>query len=461
MTILRPLTIACVLSCCCLLTGCGTSTSTTADMPADNDEFLGALLNDLDAQDNAAADDVASPSPDTSPRSDSLVPTTPVVHSAASEQLQLKLQIGDRFPLVKTIRQNLVQTSVAFPANATSELEMHMLIQVDDVNANGILMNVRYTRITYSHEVSGQSVAFDSETHQGDVPAAILPYAGMVNNGFSFWLGRDNRIQQVVGYREFLQRCVQHVPAERRESLLTEVSARFGDDGVANFIDDSVGLLPYNQNVAADDATRVSVGDVWYRERRLQASTPVTMKSTCRLLSLDESTAEIDITGQIANGEFYEVSSTGQTRVQVRSGRSMGSCVIDRATGLPLNLNRSRHLNLIVTAADGQVFEQEKRIETTIQTYPNSRGPVVRAQDATPQTPAMELSSRPLAPAQQLRPMPGQGFSNEQQFGITQVNAIEPLRGERVLRPAVGTQPMPLQIDTSHLQSDVRAVYPN
>lgn len=451
----RPLLNFCLLNCLALLSGCGASTSATVDVSSDDDQFLGDLMaelddadsdSELDASELDASNDEDLMQPVSASKNVLAEPVEPA-RLPSGGQLELNLQTGDRFPLVKTIRQQLVQTSAMFPANAESQLQMHMLIQVEDANPQAILMNVRYTRITYSHVVNGQSVTFDSDRPQGSVPAAVVPYAGMVNNGFAFWLGRDNRIQRTVGYQEFLQRCVQQVPAERRQALLTEVSARFGDDGVANFIDDTVGLLPYNHNASGENPTRVAVGDVWYRERQLQTSSPVLMKSTCRLLALTDETAEIDITGQIANGETYELSS-GQTRVQVREGRSMGSCIIDRATGLPLKLNRSRYLNMVVTTADGQQYEQEKRIETTIQTYPNTRGPVAQAPPSR------------LNPAQQLRPMPGDGFK-AQQFGIRQVNGVQPLPGERVLQPLGGLQAMPAQAEITHLKSDVQAVYPD
>lgn len=437
--------MSCLMTCFLFLAGCGASTSETIDVSSDDDQFLGQLMDELDAQDQDS--ETAETLQQVSTARTVLAEPIEPISVPSGGQLELKLQTGDRFPLVKTIRQQLVQTSAAFPANAESQLQMHMVIQVEDANPQAILLNVQYTRITYSHLVNGQSVTFDSDTQSDAVPAAVVPYAGMVNNGFAFWLGRDNRIQRTVGYQDFLQRCVQQVPVERRQALLAEVSAKFGDDGVANFVDDTVGLLPYNRSTSGDSATRVAVGDVWHRERQLQTSSAVSMKSTCRLLALTDETAEIDITGQIANGETYEIPS-GQTRVQVREGRSMGSCVIDRATGLPLKVNRSRYLNMVITTADGQQYEQEKRIETTIQTFPNTRSPIAQA------------APTPLTPAQQLRPMPGEGLKS-QQFGIRQVNGTEPLPRERVLQPLGGLQPLPSQAEISHLKSDVQAVYPD
>ena len=78
------------------------------------------------------------------------------------------------------------------------------------------LLKVMYSRIGYQHNINGQQLAFDSATHQGPVPAGIAPYFGMLNNGFSFWLGKDNAIKELVGYDQFLQPCVQHLPAQNQ-----------------------------------------------------------------------------------------------------------------------------------------------------------------------------------------------------------------------------------------------------
>lgn len=457
MSICRPLWIPCLLTSLCIFSGCGTGTTSPEDLSDSGDALLDSLLGDVESE---IETDLLTLDGDTTSPLDLSAAAIPVATAAAPASLQLSLQKGDRFPLVKTIRQNLVQTSSGAPAKATSELEMHMVIQVDDLNTDATLMNVRYTRIKYAHDVNGQALAYDSDTHQNAVPADILPYAGMVNNGFAFWLGRNNRIQQVVGYQEFLQRCVQNVPLARRQNLLAEIAARFGDDGVANFIDDTIGLLPYDQNAGADAATKVAIGDVWYRERRLMHPMPVHMKSTCRLLSLNEKTAEIDITGRIANADS---ATAGQSRIQVRDGRSMGSCIVDRATGLPLKLNRSRYLNLTVTGADGQTYEQEKRVETTIQSFPNSQGTVVHRQQQLPVRRGTSMTAAPQTA--QLMPTPQQRVTPPAlppNYGIQQVNGLQPRLGVQPVQQAaaVGTPPPRPQVDLSNIRSEVKAVYP-
>ncbi|MEZ6059416.1 MAG: DUF6263 family protein [Planctomycetaceae bacterium] len=383
----KSLTAACLLFAGFLI-GCDHSDSDASTSADADSALLDELLGSPDTASESGSETAGKPNP-----------ATPVTLTARGERLELRLQPGDRFPLIKTIEQTLIQKSEAYPAMARTRLELSMAIDVREVRPDAILMSVSYSRIGYSHDINGQRIVFDSDTHQGRVPDDVIPYAGMVGNGFSFWLGRDNRIRELVDYDAFLERCVRHVPIERRQSLLAEISTRFGDDGVANFVDDTIGLLPYNTDVDADSATRVVTGDVWTRERRLMQPVPIYLTSTYRLVSLDDDTAEIDITGRIASGETYrDVNSQQKSGVRILGGQSIGSCIVDRATGLPLELNRTRFLNMEVTTEDNERVTQDKQIVTTIRAFPQARGPVV--QNAQPADSRQMSGSQPATPGQ-------------------------------------------------------------
>lgn len=369
-----------------LLTGCGS----TEPAPADADTALIDELLSSGGDSTAKLKEPAEPvytEDNHTDHTQTVSRTRPADRrsgqsSARGDRLELRLQKGDRFPLVKTVHQTLVQRSEQAPALAETRLELTLVITVEEVRDDAILLGVRYSRVNYAHDVAGQQLAYDSSTHVGAVPWDALPYAGMINNGFSFWLGRDNSIREMVGYKEFLERCVAEVPLERRETLLSEISNRFGDDGVANFVDDSIGLLPYDATVDPDAATRVLPGDVWTRERRLMQPVPVQLTSTYRLTEINDTTAEIDITGRIASGDAAASNTAG--RLRISGGHSLGRCIVDRATGLPLEMNLTRYITMKLTTADEKEVVQEKTIVTTIRAFPETRGPVAAAPVSTP-----------------------------------------------------------------------------
>lgn len=391
--------------------GCGNSESA----PGDSDDFMSDILGpeddsptSSDSDATFATDAEESEIDDQTVRTVSKTSQSNPSKSTGSrpvgEKLELHLQQGDRFPLVKTVEQTLIQKSEVSPAMARTKLELTMIITVEEVTADAILLGVRYNRVAYQHDINGQLLSYDSASHQGEIPWDAIPYAGMVNNGFSFWLGRNNSIRELVGYREFLERCVANVPLSRRETLLSEISNRFGDDGVANFVDDSIGLLPYDDTVDEAAATRVMPDDRWTRERRLMQPVPIHLTSTYRLAALNKETAEIEITGRVAAGEAGAPSDVG--RLRIIGGQSLGRCIVDRPTGLPLEMNLSRFIKMQLTTSDNQNVIQEKQIETTIRTFPQMHGSTVEHQSRNSD---IQPASGSMHQSEYVQPIPTQG----------------------------------------------------
>jgi hypothetical protein len=380
-----------VLLCISSLVGCGDSTDTAALSGSPEDAFFDEFLEQPQTSQGSAAADTADvgDSPRARlgpPRISPAVPSeeggdgairqvaanTDVFRRPKGEQLRLNLKEGDRFPLIKTVRQDLVQDSETDPLRAETALQLTLAITVEEVAADSIRMRVHYSRVIYEHKINGDHLRYDSTKQQDQVPWDAIPYAGMVNNGFSFRLNPDNTIQELIDYREFLERCVEQVPLERRRTLLDELSSKFGDDGVANFIDESIGLLPYDGTVDADAASMVMQGDIWTRERRLMHPIPVYLKSTCTLTDIDSQSARIEITGRIASGEATTMDGSGMLRIS--GGRSMGHCIVDRASGLPTQVEVNRYLTIDVETGDGRTVTQKKTVQTSIRAFPEMAG---------------------------------------------------------------------------------------
>jgi len=293
--------------------------------------------------------------------------------------LRLRVQVGERFPLIKTVEQQVTQKSSSASANAITRLQLSLILLVEEVTDDSVVFNVRYTRVHYAHNVDGRHSVYDSSAPTGSIPHDAVPYAGLVNNGYSVRVGRSNKIQELIGHDLFLQRCVAEVPYDRRQTLMNEIAVRFGDEGVAGFIPDTLGLLPFDPNAKPELASRVQEGDSWNYERKLMQPIPVHLKSMCRVIRVTPATTEIDIAGRITPGQTYSSleSSVGHS-VRILGGITSGTCIVDRASGLPIDVNRQEILNLEVLSAQGTKISQEKRISTTVRLFPIERGPIVR-----------------------------------------------------------------------------------
>ena len=231
-------------------------------------------------------------------------------------------------------------------------------------------LSVHYDRVRYQNEIGGQTIRFDSDTPTDQLPAVMLPYRGLVNNGFAFWIGPDHRILEPVGFADFLQRCIRDVPPAQREQVLNAF-ANSTEEGVANFVDDSIGYLPLASHPIVE-------GDTWTRERSLSRPVPLFIQNHCSLSRLTDRIADIDIAGTIATTRTFgeqRQTENGDVQVIVRGGHAHGTCRIDRETGLPLHCSVKHLLDMAVRQADGREFVQQKITTTTIRLFPEQSTP--------------------------------------------------------------------------------------
>lgn len=291
--------------------------------------------------------------------------------SSKEGELELKLEVGTRFPLAKRVEQRLTQTENNSTSVYRSLTEMLMSLSVEEIRDGHKLLTVRYHRVRYGHDFAGKKVEYSSDTPQQPVPPEALAYAGLHENGFSFWIGPDNRVVELVGFAEFLQRCVKNVPPQHRPAVMAQLEGTHSEKDLANFVDEGIGLLPYS-NDPRHPAVAVRVGSTWDLKPRLSdGPIPMQINTRCILKDLTDTTAEISLLGKIAGDRAPVVVRDGnrEMRVFVRGGICSGTCKIDRRTGLPTNSLVNRDLQMVVQLSDGTEIHQRKETLTSISSF--------------------------------------------------------------------------------------------
>lgn len=349
----------CLLLSAVLLVGCGSSNG-----PEKGSVNLPDWLTETDTRSHAMPDSLLAPPP-------------------AAADLGLKLNPGDQFPLRKVVEQELIQNTLSgVPQRNLSRLELLFAISVLERRDDRIKLSVKYNRVKYQHHVADEHVEFDSTQPPNPIPLAVQAYHDMVNDGFAFWIGPDNQIVEVEGLTEFLNRCLRNVPEALRQDVVLGMEAGSGESGIANFVDNTIGLLPYRK--------QTSPGETWERQQQVSRPVPMHVQNQYTLKSLTDQLAVIDIRGTISPSLTVGGGDAAQgVRVRVNGGSTLGSCTIYRDTGLPQESRVDRTVDMTVSMAGAIEFRQQKRITTTVQAYPVSTGaPAVlgwnQAQDNVP-----------------------------------------------------------------------------
>lgn len=296
---------------------------------------------------------------------------SPPESSPDEGSLELKLKVGDRFPLVKRVEQRLTQAVGQEVSVYQSMTEMLLSLVVEEVREGHKRLSVRYHRIRYGHDIAGKKVEYSSDVPNQPVPPEALAYAGLRDNGFSFWIGPDNRVVELVGFQDFLQRCLRDVPPQHRPAVMRQVEGTHSENDLANFVDDGIGLLPYS-NDPAHPAVAVRVGSAWdLKPRRSEGPIPMQITTRCVLKDLTDNTAEISLIGTIAGDQAATIvrEAEREMKVFVKGGHCSGTCKIDRRTGLPTNSQINRYLEMTVQLADGSEIQQRKETLTSINSF--------------------------------------------------------------------------------------------
>jgi hypothetical protein len=280
-------------------------------------------------------------------------------------KLELKLNPGDRFPLTKTVDVELAQVSQNGPPEISRrKLEFMLLIEVIEKRADRTRLQVRYERVKYSREVAGEKLEFDSRQPPAEIPFAVRMYHDMVRDGFSFWINEENQIVEAEDFRAFLNRCLRNIPEDRRQQAIIEAEGN-GENGITDFIDNSVALLPFGYRKA---------GDSWDKTRNVSRPIPMVIRNTYRLEELNDQTALISISGKVGSSTTTGESLTSNDfRVTVTGGHTNGECTVFRDTGLPRSSRIETLVDMLVQA-QGVEFRQQQKTVTTIESYPVAPG---------------------------------------------------------------------------------------
>jgi hypothetical protein len=305
--------------------------------------------------------------------------------SAQAPNLALHLKVGDKFPLMKSIITSVMQPGESGNEKSTALKEFLLTITVEAMPDSGPRagqkqMGVQFHSVKFQREIKGQKLVYDSRTAKEPLPMVVRPYHGLVGNRFSFWLGAENQIEGIVDFKSFLERCLKDVPADRYEEVWNSLESQSGVYGIANFIDDSIGLLP---------TSKVKTGETWTVTRQTQQPVPMMCKNRYTLQHLDDKQAEVSILGDIIPAAFSidAVPLAAQKGVQlsIKGGKASGNCTIDLRTGLPIHSQVEQSVEMIVKLKNGQEFTQHKQTVTTIRAFPNTSQPIDSEDLAVPQ----------------------------------------------------------------------------
>lgn len=357
--------ITCVMMTALVCGGC--ETASVEEVATSNEE---AIAVDSESSDISTAHDRSTTVSRRESSNVAAVPTAPALPSVA-----LMLNVGDRFPLRKTVEQQLTQPAPDGKGVSMSRsfLELLLALTVEELRTGPEIprndprlgykrLSVRYSRVRFEQQLVDHTIRYDSANPPAQVPVEALGYHGLAHNTFQFWMDADNQIREMIGFDAFIERCLEPVAPEKRELVRAMLVAGAGADGVANFVDDSIGILP---------GTAVREGDSWNRSRTVLQPVPLRVDNRYTLRQFDQGRVHVEIVGSIRPSLTFRPAEeqTRDVEVNIRKGHVFGHCVVDQRTGLPVEATVNQEMDMRVRLASGSEFDQRKLTTTNVTVF--------------------------------------------------------------------------------------------
>ena len=258
--------------------------------------------------------------------------------------------------------------------NAVSEkIELLLSMTVIDETPTSYALEVSFHNIRYHHTIGDQQIVYDSRS-SANVPPEALPYQGLLENGFTLILNRDNTIREIQGYPQFVEKCISQYPVSLQQGLRQRLGGSVTNSQqtvsmAMSFLDESIALLPFGPLASDGDSFALEV--TWPTSFVRSQPVPVeeSIQSRIQHISGDGQTAHVTIRGELRPLNPQGSVTTSAVRTRILGGEITGSCSISLETGLPKSSRIQREFALEIASLRQQTITARKIVVTSLEAW--------------------------------------------------------------------------------------------
>jgi len=250
---------------------------------------------------------------------------------AGDIELKVSLEKGDRYTIGMDMVQKITQSIQGMEQVIDQKIGFDIAHEVTEVKSDGnYVVNATYTRTRFAMKapMAGMNVDYDSETHEGEVPAQAKGFAAMVGGELAFVLSPGNEILDVMGGEAFINRIIESLGLEdgpQKDQVKAAMDQQFGGDGMKEMMRNASIAFP---------TEAVGVGDTWTSQTDLSAGpAPMTLDNVHELVSVEDGAARIKVTSS-AEPKETKVVNNGMEMTSKLGGSQTGYSLVDQATGI-------------------------------------------------------------------------------------------------------------------------------
>lgn len=248
-------------------------------------------------------------------------------------QLEWKFRKGDTFRMTMDVNQKIDQTIDGKLQKLVQTVVAVAKLQVIEELPEG-KANVRFIcermRMTQSGAATADMDSDRAPGAPGGQPGDAV-FRALVGKGFTARMNRSGVFEEVKGCDDMIESMIAASPVAvdpaSRQMLRTQFRQQFGDDAMREQFGPLMDIYP---EVPVDN------GATWKKSAEMTRGFPVRIETTHKLLSHDEKTARVGMTGVLMPTSSNKPMEMGQlSMVFALKGTQKGDLTVDLTSGWP------------------------------------------------------------------------------------------------------------------------------
>jgi hypothetical protein len=244
---------------------------------------------------------------------------------AKKADLIFKLAKGKTYVHTSEISSKIKQTAMGQVQEQEATITATTYFEFAEEGTGADMYTMWYDNIGMDISLMGQKQRYTSDTTNLEMvdPMSSL-FAGLTKSKFQARITRKGLVEEVMGLEEHIAELTGRDSGSPNQ-MSEVISSSFGDDGLARNVEISTNIFP---------ESTVKPGDTWTLDQPSNSGLPVKLKNKYTLVSLNDTHAEIELTGLFTVDPANErMEQMGMEMLYFLEGDRKGNLTVEIATG--------------------------------------------------------------------------------------------------------------------------------
>lgn len=278
--------------------------------------------------------------------------------------LRLNLHKGDKFYVLATTEQNIIQSMMGQEVKIIQTIVMGYDYEVVDVLDNGDFnIKVTYVKVAFKQDSQYANLDYDSDKDNSEITPQTQAFAALKGATFNFICNNKGAVKEIDGIDKLLVEMIETIgkdlTAEQKLEIENSLKLQFGDEAMKSTLSNTMNIYPEN---------RIKKGESWNRVIDLNVGMPMKLDNTWTLVDVKKDLAQVTVNSKIETLKTDEPMQVQGMEMEYKlTGDQSGTIKLNVLTGLAEEsiVNQKIKGTMVLT---GEMLPQAMEVPISIET---------------------------------------------------------------------------------------------